>query len=346
MASLQSIQSLPFGSKKIGPGFPTVIIAEIGINHEGSVTACARLIEEAANAGADAIKLQTIDADTSYDRASPSYAIFKNSALTRDETAAMFGLARRLGMHPFTTAVDCETIDWVDLLLPWAHKVSSGLLTTTPILRHLARKARKLIVSTGMATEDEIDEAVGALRTEGASDVTLLHCTSVYPAPQENLNLSTISWLQEKWHLPVGFSDHSRGDEAAPIAVARGAVMIEKHFTLDANRPGFDHHLSLDPSSFKTMVEKIRRAEVMLGKPGRQMSGAELEVRRWAQRVLVAARDIDAGESIDSQNITFRRPALGAIGGLRPGLLDALSGRRATRKLFAGDILQEKDLQE
>jgi len=322
-----------------------VIIAEIGINHEGSAETCARMIEEAAAAGADAIKLQTIDADISYDPASPSYELFKSSALSREETAAMFDLTRQLGMQPFTTSVDYETIDWVDRLEPWAHKVSSGLLTTTPILRYLARKGRKLVMSTGMATEEDIDEAIAAVRDEGAADITLLHCTSVYPTPPETINLAAIPWLRERWGVPSGFSDHSTGDEAAALAVAFGAVMIEKHFTLDVARPSFDHHISLDPAGFKAMADKVRRAEAMIGKPGRNMTEHELEVRRWAHRVLVAATDIESGELVSTANVTFKRPPKGTTGGLRPGLLESLTGRRLTRKLAAGEILREQDMQ-
>ena len=322
------------------------IIAEIGINHEGSAEICARMIRAAAEAGADAIKLQTVDADVSYDSASPSHALFKASVLSREETAAAFRLARELGMAAFTTAADPQTIDWIDRLGPDAHKVSSGLLTTTPVVRHLAAKGRQLIMSTGMATEADIDEAMDAARGAGAVDLTLLHCVSVYPAPPESLNLSTIPWLAQRWQVRSGFSDHSAGNEAAPLAVAFGARVLEKHFSLDPSRPGFDHRLSLDPVGFGVMIDKVRRAEVMAGRPGRHMEEAELAIRRWAHRVVVTARDLPAGAAIDAAAITYKRPPPDTpAGGLRPATLDRLMRMRLRQALSAGTVLRAEHVE-
>ena len=321
-----------------------VVVAEIGINHEGDFGACLRMVEAAAAAGADAIKLQTVDADRSYDPGSPSYALFKRSALTREQTAAVFARARERGLKPVTTAVDPDTIDWVDRLAPYAHKVSSGLLTTTPILRHLARKGRPVVLSTGMAEEAEIGEAVAALRESGCADLVLLQCTSLYPAPEALLNLAAIPWLRARFGAPSGFSDHSAGTRAAMLSVAYGAVMVEKHFTLDPTRDGFDHRLSLDPAEFARMVADIRAATAMAGKAGRTLSPAERDMRRWAHRVLVAATDVPAGAVLGPENVTYRRPPQDGPAGLRPGLMEAVYGRRTRAPLRAGQVLVAADI--
>lgn len=321
-----------------------IVVAEIGINHEGDFAVCLRMIDAAASAGADAIKLQTVDADRSYDPDSPSYELFKRSALTREQTAAVFARARELGLKPFTTAVDPDTIDWVDRLEPYAHKVSSGLLTTTPVLRHLARKGRPVVLSTGMAEETEIAEAVSALRGAGCADLVLLQCTSLYPAPDELLNLAAIPWLRARFGAPTGFSDHSIGTRAAMLSVAYGAVMVEKHFTLDPAREGFDHRLSLGPAEFAHMVVDIRAATVMAGRAERILSPAERDMRRWAHRVLVAAVDVSAGALLGPENLIYRRPPVGGPAGLRPGLMEAVYGHRARTALRAGQVLQVEDI--
>jgi N,N'-diacetyllegionaminate synthase len=321
-----------------------IVVAEIGINHEGNFAVCMRMVDAAASAGADAIKLQTVDADRSYDPGSPSYELFKRSALTREQTAAIFARARELGLKPFTTAVDPDTIDWVDRLEPYAHKVSSGLLTTTPVLRHLARKRRPVVLSTGMAEEKEIAEAVAALREAGCVDLVLLQCTSLYPAPDELLNLAAIPWLRERFDAPTGFSDHSVGTRAAMLSVAYGAVMIEKHFTLDPTREGFDHRLSLGPEAFGRMVVDIRAATAMVGTAGRILSPAERDMRRWAHRVLVAAVAVPAGALLSPENVIYRRPPKDGPAGLRPGLMEAVYGHRARTALRAGQVLRAEDI--
>lgn len=339
-----SVSPLVLEGREVGLGRPTWIVAEIGINHEGNAGTCARMIEEAAVAGADAIKLQTVDADASYTRESPSYALFKESALTAEETAGLFRLTRQKGMAPFTTVADLATIDWVDRLEPAAHKVSSGLLSTLPVVRHLARTGRPLILSTGMSYEEDIDLAVDAARAAGAQQIALLHCTSIYPAPVETLNLAAIGWMAKRWQVPAGFSDHSLGEVAAPLAVSAGACIVEKHFTLDVSRPGYDHHIGLDPAGFRRMVDGIRLAEGMRGRPGRNMTEAELSVRKWARRAVVAKCAISAGETLTAGHLTFKRPPPGVEPGLAPDVIEALIGHKVTRALAPDEVIRPADI--
>ena len=332
----QEVRSIAVGSRLVGPGHPVVIIAEIGVNHEGSAEVCARMIEAAAKAGADAIKLQTIDADENYVQGTDSYALFSGCGLSREETHRMFDLARELGVEPFTTAGDFATLDWVDGLAPAAHKISSGLFTNLAVIRHAARTGRPLLMSTGMANVGDIDAAVAAAQEGGASGFALLQCTSLYPAPPETLNLATIGWLERRYEVPVGLSDHSLGIKASVLSVGAGARLIEKHFTLDPSRPGCDHHLSLDPDGFAEMVRRVRAAEVMMGQAGKRISKAERRAAAVHHRVVVARRDIAAGETFDAANLALKRPLAGS-NGLAPRHYDAVIGQRAVRALRADE---------
>jgi len=335
---------IAFGKRMIGRGFPVVAIAEIGINHEGNVDLCAKMIEDAAKAGADSIKLQTIVADENYAPGTKSHDLFKNAELSREETAKMFAHARLCGVEPFTTCADPETMAFIDSLDPAAHKISSGLLTAEPVIRQAARTGRTILMSTGMADWPVIDRAVGAARAAGALAVGLFQCTSIYPAPDDKLNLAAIPAMQSRYGIVVGFSDHSADIVAAPLAVAAGAAMIEKHFTFDPRRADFDHRLSLDPTRFAEMVRGIRQAELMLGDGEKALSGAEARTAVVMHRYLVARRDLAAGQTLTRADVAIMRVTNGA-GALEPWDLDLVLGRRTTRILrrhspiTAGDVI-------
>lgn len=334
---------IPFGGRAIGAGHAVVVIAEIGINHEGDPAACARLIEEAAGSGADAIKLQTMDADENYVRGTESHALFSRAALGREQTAAMFALARRLGMEAFTTAGDSATIEWVARLKPAAHKISSGLMTNHRAIRTAAATGLPLLVSTGMALPAEIDEAVAAARRGGCQALGLFQCTSLYPAPPETLDLAAIGWLEARYAAPAGFSDHSRGIEAAPLAVAAGARMLEKHFTLDPARPGFDHALSLSPAVFAAMVAAVRRAEVMMGKSTKQPGSIERAKSALYHRIVVARCDVRLGDILDTENVGLKRPLPGTRG-LHPVRYEEVIGRHAARAFARDEAIGPNDV--
>jgi N,N'-diacetyllegionaminate synthase len=316
-----------FGTRKIGPGAPVLVIAEIGINHEGDAAACAHMIEAAARAGADAMKLQTVDPDESYAPGTESHALFSRAVLSREATAAMVALARRLGIEAFTTAGDRATIDWVRKLNPAGYKISSGLLTTTPLVEHAARQGLPLLLSTGMAEIADIDRAVNVARRADCRDIGLMQCTSVYPAAPEQLNLDAIRALERRFDVPVGFSDHSLGIEAPPLAVAAGATMIEKHLTFDKSRPGFDHRLSLMPDEFAAMVRAIRRAEMMLGNAEKTLGAQERTSATRYHRKLAVRHDFQAGHTLCEDDISFLRMPPGTEG-LEPDTYWSIIGRK------------------
>lgn len=335
---------LRLGDHLVGPGHPVWIIAEIGINHEGSAEICARMIEAAAAAGADAVKLQTIDADENYMRGTASHDLFSVCALTREETARMFALSRSLGMAPFTTAGDFATLEWVDRLAPVAHKISSGLMTHLPLIRQAARSGRPMLMSTGMADLEQIDVSVAVAREAGVSALGMFHCVSLYPAPPETLNLAAIRALEARYGLPTGWSDHCLGTDAAFLSVAAGACMIEKHFTFDTRRASFDHGISLDPRGLAEMVARVRAAEAMLGRADRPLSAEEKAKAGRMHRILVARRPIAAGEALTTENLGLKRPLEG-VTGLPPAAWEQTLGRRVGRDLAVDEAVTAEVLQ-
>lgn len=327
------INPFAFGRYQVGPSEPTLVIAEIGINHEGDPALCAWLIEAAARSGADAVKLQIIDADENYAPGTESHKLFSRAWLAPEAVEALFAFARSLGMEPFATVGDMATLAWVERLAPVGHKISSGLLTHLPLITALAKTGRSLIFSTGMSGVSALHPALKAARAAGGRDIAILHCTSIYPAPPATLNLATIPRLQCEFGVPIGFSDHSDGFEAAAHAVILGACIIEKHFTLDVGRPGFDHPVSLEPREFRRMVDGIRLAEQMRGSADKPVTDEERVVSLKSRRVLAARRDVPAGSVLSFDDIGFIRLPPEASREFYPSDLEKLLGRRTLRNV-------------
>jgi sialic acid synthase SpsE len=319
------------------------VIAEIGINHEGDVEKCRRMIDSAIESGANAVKLQTIDADANYVVGSESYKVFKGSELTREETANMFDLARENGLDVFTTVGDIGTAEWVEKLEPSCWKISSGLLTHIPMVRHLASLGRPLLISTGMANVDDINLAIETSKSAGNNDISLFQCTSLYPAPLDSLNLSTIGWLKEKYGYDVGFSDHSLGSDAAYLSVGAGATLIEKHFSLDNRRSGFDHKISLDPNGLKEMIGRIREAEQIMGEPIKYVSEPINKMREKFLRSIVAIDSISKGDIFSSENIGVRR-VLSGKNGSEPKYFDTMLGLIAKKDFNVNDPITIEEI--
>ena len=312
----------------------TYIIAEIGINHEGDALRCKDMIEAAAESGADAVKLQTINVAENYAQDSESYTIFEKTQLSQSETAGMFELANSIKIDVFTTVGDIPTARWVNALKPSHWKISSGLITHIPLIREVSSFGQPILISTGMAEQKEIDDAVSAARyANNDNEVVLFHCTSIYPTPVHLVNLDAIPWLSKTYGLPVGFSDHTLGTKAASYAVARGAVAIEKHFTLDSHRSGLDHHISLEPHEFSKLVSRVRDVETLLGDPGRNLPEELQEVRARMLRCLVTRTRIDEGTQLSPEHIAIKRPGRDKRPGIPPGQLGTVVGRKALRDL-------------
>ena len=316
----------------------TYIIAEIGINHEGDVVRCKEMIEAATESGADAVKLQTIDVAESYARDSVSYSLFQENQLTQTETSDMFTFANALGVDVFTTVGDIATARWVKALHPTHWKISSGLINHIPLIREVSSFGQPILISTGMADHKDIQAAIAAARyANNNNEITLFHCTSIYPTPPHLVNLAAIPWLKKKYGLAVGFSDHSLGVEAASYAVASGAVAIEKHFTLDNRRLGLDHHIALEPTEFHDMVSRIRNTESLLGDQGRNVPEQLQKVRIEMLRCLVSRTRINKGTQLSLENIAVKRPGRNKPLGISPGELEVVVGCRALCDLEEDD---------
>ena len=293
--------------RQIGAGDGTWIIAEVGINHGGDEGVCAEMIDAAAEAGADAVKIQTVTPDLSYHPDTESYRLFKDSVLPEASLVRLAERARTRGVVLFSTPGDHEALALMQSVGMPAIKISSGLLTNLPLIGSAAATGLPLIMSTGMAFEAEVVAAVEAARRDGAVGVALMQCTSLYPAPGESLNLLAMESLRREFDVPVGYSDHHDGDLACIAAVSMGASLIEKHFTLDKSATGADHVISLEPAEFAAMVAAIRTVERMRGSAVKEPDAAEMPLRDGRHRRLAAARDLNAGHVLSGADLHLLR---------------------------------------
>jgi len=322
-----------------------LVVAEIGNNHEGDVALAERMVREAAGAGADAVKLQTFRTEAYVTPAETRrFDQLKRFELGDPAVARLADLARAAGVLFLTTPFDLES---VDVVAPWvpAFKIASGDLTVPALLGRVAAKGKPMILSTGMAVPDEIEEALALIRaaTPGplVDRVALLHCVSSYPTPADQANLRSIPFLRERFGLTVGYSDHTLGTLAAVAAVALGARIVEKHFTYRREGQTFgDHQLSAEPAEFADMVRRIRQVERLRGAYDKVCQPAEEPVRQVARRSLAAARPLSRGATIDEDDLTWLRPATG----IPPKDQARVVGRTLTRDIAAGAVLTWDDL--
>jgi N-acetylneuraminate synthase/N,N'-diacetyllegionaminate synthase len=346
-------RAVEIAGRRVGDGEPPYVVAEAGVNHGGSGEMALRLVEAAAAAGADAVKFQTFRSDALATADAPQAAYQRERAaaasqlemlraleLPADAVRASRDRAGTLGLTFLSTPFDLASVDLLAGLGVPAFKIGSGDLTNLVLLRAVAAHGLPLLLSTGMATVDEVAAAVADLRAHGDPPLVLLQCTSAYPAPAEDANLAAIATMRERFGVPVGYSDHTRGYEVAVAAAALGAAIIEKHLTLDRSLPGPDHAASLEPAEFSALVRGVREAHAALGDGVKAPRGIEADVRRAARRSLVVTRDVVAGEAIAAADLDAMRPATG----ISPLRLDDVAGRRAARDLTARTVLRPEDL--
>jgi pseudaminic acid synthase len=333
------------GSKKIGLNHPVYIVAEMSANHSQDFQRAVEIIKEAKAAGADAIKLQTyrpdtitIDCNNDYFRIKGTiwqgknlYQLYTEAYTPWDWQPKLKAIANDLDIDLFSTAYDLTAVDFLEKMGVPAHKVASFEIVDVPLIQKMARTGKPLIMSTGMASLGEIEEAVKAARSAGATQIALLKCTSAYPAPLEEMNLRTIPHLSEAFGVPVGLSDHTLGTTAPVAAVALGACIIEKHLTLSRKISSPDSAFSLEPEEFKEMVEGVRTAEKSLGDTYYGVTKREQATRAY-RRSLFAVKDMELGEVFTEENVRSIRPAHG----LHPRYLELILGKRATKKIEKG----------
>jgi len=334
--------------RKIGDNQPVYIVAEMSANHNQDFEQAVKIIHAAKKAGADAAKLQTytpdtitLDCDNDYFRIKGTiwegknlYELYGEAYTPWEWQPKLKKIANDLGMDLFSTPFDHTAVDFLEKMDVPAYKVASFELVDIPLLRKIAQTGKPIIMSTGMATLAEVDEAVRTIREAGDSQLALLKCTSAYPAPPEEMNLRTIPHLAEAFGVPVGLSDHTLGSAVSVAAVSLGVCIIEKHFTLSRQNSGPDSAFSLEPHEFKEMVDAIRTVEKALGEVSYEITEKQ-KASRVFRRSIFVVKDIKEGERFSEENVRSIRPGYG----LHTRYLEVILGRKASRNVKNGTPL-------
>ena len=329
----------------------TLIIAEAGVNHNGDMEIAKRLIDVAADAGADLVKFQTFSPERlatqsapkadyqnqTTDQAESQFAMLKQLELTTEMHEVLIAYCQQRNIGFFSTGFDIQSLDYLASLGAGRFKIPSGEITNLPYLRHVGGLGKPVILSTGMATLGEIEAALVVLETAGTprTEITVLHCNTEYPTPMQDVNLRAMCSIRDAFGVAVGYSDHTPGIEVSIAAVALGAIVIEKHLTLDHNLPGPDHKASLEPDEFAAMVRAIRNIEQAMGDGIKRPSSSEAKNKPIARKSLVAARPICAGEQFTAENVIAKRPGTG----ISPMRWDEVMGRVAARDFALDELI-------
>lgn len=326
------------------------IIAEIGVNHNGCLTLAKKLICAAKQCGADAVKFQTFSAkrlvtefapkaeyqEAGTNSAKSQYQMLKKLELDKKYFIELKKICEKNNVDFLSSPFDEDATDFLYSIGLRKFKIPSGEITNIPFLKHIARKGCKILLSTGMSTMKEVADAIRAIFSTGNKKVSLLHCVTEYPAPYDQINLRAIITMQKKFKVDVGYSDHTIGIEIPVAAVALGAKIIEKHFTLDKNLPGPDHRASAEPDEFSRMVSAIRNAEKALGNGIKKPAKCEIKNISIVRKSLVAACEIRKGDTFSRKNLTAKRPGYG----LSPAYLESLLGKKSKFSFQKDDMIK------
>ena len=350
------MNTVKLGAVTVGEGHPPYIIAEIGSNHNGDMELCRRLIDAAADAGAHAVKFQSwtessLIANEEYER-NPEYSDKKKHfgslremvqayQLTAEQHSQAQGYCKARGITFCSSAFSTDEADLLERLDVPFFKIASMDVVNLPLLTHVARKQRPVIISTGMATLGEIERAVETVREQGNEQIVLLHCVSIYPPEYDAIRLGNMQMLRQAFALPVGFSDHTLGTSIPLAAVALGACLIEKHFTLDKDMAGWDHAISADPAELRTIVDEGRNVFTALGGPTRIVTKAEIEKRLRFRRSLVARHALSRGHVVSEEDLGAKRPG----SGISPDEIRYVLGRKLAEDIQEDQVIRWKDLQ-
>ncbi len=332
------------------------IIAEIGVNHSGSVELAKKMVLAAMNSGANAVKFQTFTAEALVTSGTPKvkyqesttsededhFKMIKNLEFKNEDHLPVFEYCKNLGIDFISTPYDIESAKFLHKLGVNIYKVASADIVDLPLHEFLASTMKPVIIATGMASIGEIETVVNIYRKAGNTNICLLHCVSNYPCSNESLNLYAMRTIADTFKLPVGFSDHSIGEIAASLSIALGAVVIEKHFTLDKLLPGPDHKASSTPEEFASLVSAIRLSELILGSPYKEMQEEEMQMALVSRKSLVASRNILKGTLISKDDLTLKRPGTG----LSASRLLELIGKKASRDIPINTLISFYDIEE
>lgn len=328
----------------------TLIIAEAGVNHNGKIELAKQLVDAAIEAGADIIKFQTFIAENvvskkakkaEYQKKNDPHEetqleMVKKLELTFDEFLELNQYCKMKGIEFMSTAFDFDSIDFLESLKMGIWKIPSGEITNLPYLIKVAKLHKPVILSTGMCTMEDVRNAMDVLKQHGAAEITVLHCTTEYPTPFEDVNLNAMLTIKNEFGIPVGYSDHTEGIEVPIVAVGMGATVIEKHFTLDKNMEGPDHKASLEPHELKSMVTAIRHIELALGDGIKQPAESEKKNMAIARKSIIAKKNIQAGEIFTEENLTVKRPG----DGISPMKWFDVLGQAASRDFEEDELIE------
>ncbi len=326
------------------------IIAEAGVNHNGSIELAYKMVDVAVDAGVDAIKFQTFIAELGVSKFArmaeyqenntrkkeSQLEMVKKLELSFDEFKKIRDYCNVKGIEFLSTPFDLESVSFLNELGISAFKIPSGEITNLPYLRKVAQTGKKIIISTGMCNEEEISDALILLKSMGVEDITVLHCNTEYPTPMEDVNLKAMNTIKDNYNVKVGYSDHTLGIEVPVAAVALGAEVIEKHFTLDKTMEGPDHVASLDPNELKNMVKAIRNIEIALGNGIKKPSKSEIKNKGIARKSIVARIKIKEGQVFTEENLTVKRPGTG----ISPMRWDEVVGMTASRNYEEDEMVE------
>jgi N,N'-diacetyllegionaminate synthase len=345
---------IAIGDRLVGDGEKCFIIAEAGVNHNGNIKKAKKLIDVAVKSDVDAIKFQTFKTDSvvtksaekaAYQKASTGstetqYDMIKKLELSSEDFIQLAEYAQKREILFLSTPFDFESVDLLDEIGVPAYKIPSGEITNFPLLKYIAQKQKPVILSTGMSTLAEIECAINIIRKNQGDKIILLHCVTDYPANITEINLKAMNTLRCSFQLPVGYSDHTLGISASIAAVALGACVIEKHFTLSKNLPGPDHKASLEPKDLEILVKTIRDIELALGDGIKKPTPSEEEIKMVARRSIVAKKEIPKDAVITEEMLTLKRPATG----LPPDYLNIILGRTTKRIIKKDELVSFNDL--
>ena len=348
------MEKLNIAGRPVGPGEPPYIVAEIGANHNGDMTLCRAMIDAARECGADAVKFQSwskssLISRAEYDR-NTAYVSKQRNQPTLEESVDQYQLSRaqheeisaycrKTGVVFFSSCFSNAEVDMLESLDVPAYKIASMDVNHLPLLQYVAATHKPVILSAGMAMLGEVERAIGTLRAAGSGPVAILHCLSIYPSPPAQVNLRTMDTWRSAFDVPVGYSDHTLGLAISLGAVALGACIIEKHFTLDRTLEGWDHAISADPAELRAIVEGSRDTFAALGSAERRVNADEIAKRKVFRRRMVARRDMRKGDRLAAADVDFKRPGTG----IQPDELRYVVGRAVIRDVRAEDELDWSD---
>ena len=330
------------------------IIGEAGVNHNGSLETAKQLASLAKEAGCDCVKFQTFKADKIVTPTAPmaeyqernigkqnsQYQMLKKLELSYDAFSELYEYCHEIGIDFLSSPFDEDSADFLDTLGVNAFKISSGEITNKPLLQHIARKGKKIYLSTGMSDLEEVEKAVSWIYSMGNKELVLFHCTSNYPAAYDTVNMNAMLLLKNKFQCMVGYSDHTAGTEIPILAVAMGAQVIEKHFTYDKNAEGPDHKASLSPKELSAMVQEIRHVEAAFGNGMKEPAAEELSTRDVARKSLAWKKDLPDNHVIELCDVCCMRPGTG----IQPEELEHIIGKRTMRNCHMNTLISEKDI--